>query len=218
MISPLGNPPRRRYRLPLEPPLSIKQWPLVVDTQLDSHKLEEISASLPDGEDDTAIPSFSTYDASGNDADDIEELLQTDAPTIFRDQTQKITGAISSESESSGNVLSDFAATMSDNSIIWLNVVAVIWGSQHAVIKTCVEDLDPSSFSLVRFMVAAIIATPAWLASSSSVELVNSKKDDTSAISTQDSELATTWRWGAEMGFWMFLGYAFQAVGLAVST
>lgn len=82
--------------------------------------------------------------------------------------------------------------------ILLLNTVALIWGTQHPVIKMVVNDCDASAFSLVRFGLGALIATPMWLASTET--------------STQ------TWRWGLEMGMWMFLGYACQAIGLATTT
>lgn len=45
--------------------------------------------------------------------------------------------------------------------------------------------------------------------------------DDAAAISVEMEKAADAvraWRWGAEMGTWMFLGYAFQAIGLAYTT
>jgi hypothetical protein len=98
--------------------------------------------------------------------------------------------------------------------IVLLNLVAILWGSQHAVIKMCVSDVDPSSLSLVRFCLGALLATPAWWYSSRT--LTTSVKGNMSGNTV--SELFTTWRWGTEMGLWMFLGYAFQSIGLAVST
>ena len=91
-------------------------------------------------------------------------------------------------------------------SVFLLNFVALIWGSQHPVIKMVVNDCDPSTFSLVRFAFAALIASifaPPW----------NFDGDENHTT----SKAKVTWRWGAEMGFWMFLGYAFQAIGLEVS-
>ena len=49
------------------------------------------------------------------------------------------------------------------DAVAQLNVVAVIWGSQHPVIKMVVDDSDASTFSLVRFALGALIATPSWL-------------------------------------------------------
>jgi hypothetical protein len=99
--------------------------------------------------------------------------------------------------------------------ILMLNLVAILWGSQHAVIKMCVSDVDPSSLSLVRFLLGALLATPSWWLSSRTQTI--SAKDNMGSNSIA-SELSTTWRWGTEMGLWMFLGYAFQSIGLAVST
>jgi drug/metabolite transporter (DMT)-like permease len=92
-----------------------------------------------------------------------------------------------------------FAQGFPPENVILLNLVAVIWGTQHPVIKMVVDDCDASTFSLVRFGLGAVIATPVWLAS----------KEETTP---------QTLRWGLEMGMWMFLGYAFQAVGLATTT
>jgi drug/metabolite transporter (DMT)-like permease len=105
------------------------------------------------------------------------------------------------------------------NAILLLNLVAIIWGSQHSVIKLCIADVDPSSFSLVRFLLAALIATPSWVYSSSSTQThVNRKKDSNSNMNTNDNHLLIIWRWGIEMGLWMFLGYACQSIGLKVSS
>jgi hypothetical protein len=96
-------------------------------------------------------------------------------------------------------IISKLVKGMPAESALLLNVVAVIWGSQHPIIKMVVDDCDPSVFSLVRFAFAAVIAS--FFSWSTTVE-----KGDTQQ----------TWRWGAEMGLWMFLGYAFQAIGLEV--
>lgn len=86
-------------------------------------------------------------------------------------------------------------------SVAWLNVVAVLWGTQHAVIKQVVGDTDvASSFTLLRFGMAALIATPSWI------------------LADEDQDLPSLARWGTEMGFWMFLGFAFQAIGLEYTT
>jgi EamA-like transporter family len=96
-------------------------------------------------------------------------------------------------------VLSKLVKGMPAESVLLLNVVAVIWGSQHPIIKMVVDDCDPSVFSFVRFAFAALIASVfSW------------------NTTLEKEDVHQTWRWGAEMGLWMFLGYAFQAVGLEV--
>jgi hypothetical protein len=96
-------------------------------------------------------------------------------------------------------IISKLVRGMPAESVLLLNVVAVIWGSQHPVIKMVVDDCDPSVFSFVRFAFAAVIASFfSW------------------HTTLEKGDMRQTWRWGAEMGFWMFLGYAFQAIGLEV--
>lgn len=87
-------------------------------------------------------------------------------------------------------------------SIFLLNLVALIWGTQHAVIKAIVDDSEASIFTLLRFFIAAIIASPYTPRPGSVI----------------DEQLGKTWRWGLEMGIWMFLGFSLQAVGLAYTT
>lgn len=95
--------------------------------------------------------------------------------------------------------------------ILSLNAVAILWGTQHPIIKMVIDDCDPSAFSLLRFGLGAILATPLWIASR-----------ETSSTSTSTVVLISksnqTLRWGIEMGLWMFLGYACQAIGLETTT
>jgi drug/metabolite transporter (DMT)-like permease len=104
-------------------------------------------------------------------------------------------------------------------SVVLLNVVAVLWGSQHAIIKAVVDDSDPATFSLLRFGVAALLASP-YLPGLSAMLQRRGDKNVESPVgaTTNDATTTTTWRWGAEMGFWMFLGYSFQAIGLGSTT
>lgn len=112
-----------------------------------------------------------------------------------------------------------------------LNAVTVLWGTQHAVIKLILQsDLSPGVTNFVRFSVAAVLFSP-WtpgllrdvppLPFSSSAAPRDSKAN--MAEEWQDSEQAQdntveTWRAGAELGLWMFLGFAFQAIGLGFTT
>lgn len=131
------------------------------------------------------------------------------------------------------NNKSDDADDDDDDSSLWisnpqfavvlLNLVAILWGTQHAVIKSVVTDTAASAavFTLCRFALAAVVALPAGLAEtittrttteiSKNYQVIDDDKDD----SLDYTRLA---RWGAEMGFWMFLGFAFQAIGLATTT
>jgi len=110
------------------------------------------------------------------------------------------------------------AATVDNNnqSILLLNLVAVIWGTQHSVIKMVVEDCNPSSFSLARFGLAALIASP-FTPPLPPLSLLN-KENNKVVDNTTAEDTTLVWRWGLEMGLWMFLGYAFQAIGLEYTT
>lgn len=96
-------------------------------------------------------------------------------------------------------------------SIFLLNLVAIIWGSQHAVIKMVVQDSQAGPFTLLRFGLAALIASPYTPGLSKLKNLIASAPED-------DKEDWNAWRWGAEMGMWMFLGFSFQAIGLNFTT
>ena len=97
--------------------------------------------------------------------------------------------------------------------LVLLNVVAILWGTQHAVIKSVVTEdgITPATFTLCRFALAALVALPAGLS-----EWFRTTDDSLSTESVVDGR--TLARWGAEMGFWMFLGFALQAIGLETTT
>ena len=90
-------------------------------------------------------------------------------------------------------------------------------------------------FTLARFGLAALLASPytpgikekfGFGKSLTSVSDVNGsleseghtqpQQSSTSAKNTESVRLV--WRWGAELGIYMFVGYAFQAIGLATTT
>ena len=107
-------------------------------------------------------------------------------------------------------------------SIFLLNLVAVIWGSQHAVIKMVVDDSEAGLFTLLRFGLAAILASPYTPGLPTLFGTIDgtaaSPSDSDDDKDETDVNLQTAWRWGAEMGLWMFLGFSFQAIGLASTT
>jgi len=156
---------------------------------------------------------------------------------------------------SSRNPLSRLVPDRRNRSVLMLNLVAVIWGSQHAVMKTVVTDSDPAAFTFLRFGLAALVAAPflpgvegairRWCArrrrrrrrrwirrttttGSSSLDAASEPSDhhlteeeeEEDGVSRRRSRkrLWKPWRWGLEMGFWMFLGFALQAVGLRTTT
>ncbi|KAL3787712.1 hypothetical protein HJC23_012138 [Cyclotella cryptica] len=183
-------------------------------------------------------------------------------------------------------------------SIILLNVAAVIWGTQHSVIKSVVDDISlgpdvwfrewfhgvwgtyhqesaPAAvvgdggaaayFTLARFGLATLLASPytpgldEFLnglrgrvgvdSEEDCVNVVTCDSDDDrqnlelnqgTNLQTQQSkqsingdslastshetnlaewnETSLSWRYGLELGIYMFLGYAFQAIGLEITT
>jgi len=159
-------------------------------------------------------------------------------------------------------------------SICFLNLVAIVWGTQHAVIKSVIDADDIGSgppsedvvqnggaaasgkdtaayFTLARFGLAALLASLHTPGCSSLVENFKEKfcgvestmfvdgvdgmgGEELSHVqpdqSVQSAELhrnilmrerqstKLVWRYGAELGVWMFLGYAFQAIGLETTT
>jgi len=104
------------------------------------------------------------------------------------------------------------------------------WKKQkHAVIKLVVDDSSAAPFTLLRFGLAALIAspyTPGIFPSSSSLrsrqegqQLQQQEDDDEEEEKRRiAASIRTAWRWGIEMGIWMFLGFSFQALGLETTT
>jgi len=101
-------------------------------------------------------------------------------------------------------------------SIVLLNLVAVIWGSQHAIIKTVVEDSDPAAFTFLRFGLASLIASP-YLPGVKEMVYKTTNQIDSGDVN-EKIDLWKPWRWGIEMGLWMFLGFSLQAIGLQSTT
>ena len=98
--------------------------------------------------------------------------------------------------------------------ILLLNLVAILWGSQHAVIKLCLQESDHAAgpFTLLRFGLAALLASPYTPGLKNWLSFEGGESSDSSSKTTR------AWRWGIEMGIWMFLGFAFQAIGLEYTT
>lgn len=149
-------------------------------------------------------------------------------------------------------------------SIILLNVVAIIWGTQHSVIKTVVDDSALLSigwaenvfgsnwellmskmqnfniandtggskddaaayFTLARFSLAALLASPYTPGlkqptidgDDGDKDLVQSQSKSLDDTSTQSEQTKLAWKYGIELGIYMFLGYGFQAIGLQTTT
>jgi drug/metabolite transporter (DMT)-like permease len=129
----------------------------------------------------------------------VEELPQFE-PMVPPDQNK------TTDSSLPKSIMGNLKEEAPPLSILLLNLVAVIWGSQHAVCKMVVDDSQPAAFTLLRFAVAALIASPYTPGIGSG------------SGSFDDEQGVKAWRWGLEMGIWMFLGFSLQAIGLTYTT
>ncbi len=156
-------------------------------------------------------------------------------------------------------------------SIILLNLVAIIWGTQHSVIKSVVDDsvigvdgfgftswaehvfgerweqfmsalrYSPIStndiggdstgaaayFTLARFSIAALLAAR-YTPGLNQQTIDDDERDNNVRAQSQSTQLEETatisnqtnlaWKYGIELGLYMFLGYGFQAIGLQTTT
>jgi drug/metabolite transporter (DMT)-like permease len=149
----------------------------------------------------------------------VQEVIDT--TTIVNDPSNVTQG----NTTTSNNNNTDSWIANPQFAVLLLNSVAILWGSQHAIIKTVVTDDDTTTsaavFTLCRFALAALVALPAGMSEVLWWTKDTSEESSSSASSKEliDSESLTTLvRWGTEMGLWMFLGFAFQAIGLETTT
>ncbi len=101
--------------------------------------------------------------------------------------------------------------------VVLLNLVA---GSQHAIIKTVAGDCHVEDVTFLRFALASICAIfPSLL--SSVPAMPRAGLDHTLSViidPVKEAELKNSWRWGAEIGLWMFVGFSLQAVELLTTS
>ncbi len=81
--------------------------------------------------------------------------------------------------------------------------VALIWGATFVLVQNAISLLEPFSFNAVRFTAAAVLLG-LWL-------IVFEKKQ----LKKLDKKLMLS---GMMLGFWLFIGYAFQTLGLLYTT
>lgn len=112
-----------------------------------------------------------------------------------------------------------------------LNAVTLLWGTQHAVIKLILQgNLSPGVTNFARFGIAALLFapwTPGVLRDPPSLPFSPVDAEGVSGEGLgdgggggggRDGSATTTWRAGAELGVWMFLGFAFQTIGLGFTS
>lgn len=88
-------------------------------------------------------------------------------------------------------------------SLALLNLTTVLWGTQHAVIKLAVTDIDPSTLNLSRFLLAALISLPAL-----------------PGLPTSPRAFFKTplFRHASELSLYLFAGYALQSAALLTTS
>lgn len=81
--------------------------------------------------------------------------------------------------------------------------VALIWGATFVVVQNAISFLEPLSFNWVRFTLAAVLLG-LWL-------ILFERKQ----LKSFDKKLFLA---GIILGFWLFIGYGFQTLGLVYTT
>eukprot|EP00965_Chrysotila_dentata_P049848 1652710-Pleurochrysis_carterae.AAC.1 len=134
------------------------------------------------------------------------------------------TGAEAATSTSGGSAVFESQPLMPEARLVpmWqalfaLNTAAVLWGSQHAVMKDFVDFASPSLLNAGRFAIAAAVAIP-WLPRQPGDEPPSPlvlKAGRSEGDDAGPSERASaTWVLARELGLWTFLGFTLQTVGL----
>ena len=128
-------------------------------------------------------------------------LMVNDEINSMIDQKEKERG-YENDTVDTGNQITTIPALYS---ILLLNLVTIIWGTQHAIIKQVIDDdISSSEFTLARFMIALLLViryTPP-LPSNISMKLKENHDDNSNNV----GDFNNVWRWGIELGIWMFLG------------
>lgn len=76
--------------------------------------------------------------------------------------------------------------------------MTVLWGTQHAVIKSTLDTLSPQSLNLLRFSLATVLSLP--------------------ALPRPSAQNWATYKSGLELSLYLFLGYALQAQSLLTTS
>lgn len=132
------------------------------------------------------------------------------------------------------------------NGFLLLNSVAVLWGTQHVVIKSALDSYpSPSVLNFWRFVSSTLVFTPAlfnvlvrstksiissflysllYVVYYGSIILIlsiyhyDTTQTDHKQSNWQSKSTNSSMKAGAELGLYTFLGFAFQAIGLETTT
>jgi drug/metabolite transporter (DMT)-like permease len=128
---------------------------------------------------------------------------------------------------------SDAPAITKSTAFLLLNGVACVWGTQHPIIKQCVDAAYAQSHSDLaaaaelnfgRFAIGALLFAPFLpplpLPAQPRAELPAALESEALLgwPTAADDAARASWRYGAELAVWMFGGFALQAIGLGSTT
>ena len=104
-----------------------------------------------------------------------------------------------------------------------LNGVAVLWGTQHVIMKTSLTTYGFASLATFwRFILSTLLFTPSLFSlfkNSARKEMADECRDvERCGPPPSDERLARTIKAGGELSLYTFCGFAFHAVGLQTTT
>jgi len=114
--------------------------------------------------------------------------------------------------------------------VLLLLLVTLIWGSTFVVIKGAVADVPPNGLMVLRFTLAGLVCLPLLRGGRRlSGQGRDHEGDEREAAAPGNAQAAAVhrndprsaprlWRGGLALGFWLWAGYASQAVGLLYTT
>ena len=141
-------------------------------------------------------------------ADLPEAVLLSENSTAATENVQESTADFWRLSDSESSIGGRRTTVSRSVAVLLLGMVTVLWGSQHSIIKYTLQQgandsLQAACLNLVRFGLAGLCFSP-WL------PVVQPER--------QGVRARLEWRAGAELGFWLFLGFCLQAAGLLYTT
>lgn len=161
---------------------------------------------------------------------DKSEAVEAEAPIVV-EKSEELIWASSAVEQQPNEAISEVVTPALSGSSLFplflLNMVTILWGTQHAVIKLILQsDLSPGVTNLTRFGLAALLFspwTPGLLKKPPPLpftphEIDPSREGEDGGEAFGNAGARETWQAGAELGLWMFLGFAFQAIGLQFTT
>jgi len=130
-----------------------------------------------------------------------------------------------SKNDDNNNLSATSTTTSSSISFLILNAVAILWGTQHLVIKDAVLSYpSPALLNFARFLLSSLCFLPvAWMNNDSLSSNDRNSDSNNYSESYSDSNMSNDqsiilFKAGSELGLYIFLGFAFQAIGLVTTS